>query len=139
MGVLNSGRAVIFCGAKSWKLASISSINTRSLFSSSLGTAKDKGQNDTCSPSLSQKNVSLLKSAILKVRFNSSGVSEQKSTGFFSPDAAIDKTGNVKRWSMFVPAFLTHLCKYTIFSRIWTAENYVTNTHTPALIKLSRI
>ena len=51
-----------------------------------------------------------MKSAILKVRFNSSDVGEQKSSGFFGPDAAIDKTGNVNRWSMFVPAFLTHLC-----------------------------
>ena len=112
MAVLNSGRAAIYCGSKSWKLASISSINTRSLFSSSLSTVKDKGQNDIYSPSLSQKNVSLLKSAILKVRFNSSGTSDQNSSGFFAPDAAIDKTGNVNRWSMFVPAFLTHLCKY---------------------------
>ena len=122
MGVLNSGRAVLYCGSKSWKLASISSINTRSLNSSILGTAKDNGQNDRCNHSLSQKNVSLLKSAILKVRFNSSGVSEQKSSGFFAPDAAIDKTGNVNRWSMFVPAFLTHLCKYNLFFRLRTAE-----------------
>ena len=111
MGVLNSSRTIIYCGAKSWKFASVSTINTKISFSSNSGTFEDKKQSYSCSPLLSNKTVTLLKSAILKTRFNSSDVTETKNSGFFGPDAAIDKTGTVNRWSMFVPAFLTHLCK----------------------------
>ena len=30
--------------------------------------------------------------------------------GLFAPDAAVDKSGKANRWSMFVPAFVTHVC-----------------------------
>ena len=112
MGVLTSSRSVIYCGSTSWKLASLSSTNTRSRFSSSVDVSKDKDRNSSYSPIFSNSNVSLLKSAILKTRFSSSDASAVKNTGFFGPEAVIDKTGKVNRWSMFVPAFMTHLCKY---------------------------
>ena len=111
MGVLNSSRTVIYSGAKSWKLASLSSLNSKISLSSSSATSEDNKQSYSCSPLLSNKAVTLLKSNLLKARYNSSNVSEGKSSGFFGPEAAIDKTGKVNRWSMFVPAFATHLCK----------------------------
>ena len=111
MGLLSGSRAVIYCGSNSWKLISLSSINTSSRLSSSLTIRKDKHENNNASPILSNENVSLLKSAVLKAGFNSSDVSAEKSGGFFGPESAIDRTGKVNRWSMFVPAFLTHLCK----------------------------
>ena len=114
MGLLSGSRAFIYCGSNSWKLLSLSSINTSSRLSSTLTIRKDKDENNNVSPIVSNENVSLLKSAILKARFSSSDVSAEKSGGFFGPEAAIDKTGKVNRWSMFVPAFLTHLCKYKI-------------------------
>ena len=40
---------------------------------------------------------------------HSSGTHLEKK-GFFAPDAAVDKTGKVNRWSMFAPAFVTHVC-----------------------------
>ena len=114
MGVLNSSRVLIHSGAKSWKLASLSSINSKVSFSTSGVAHENKNKLNSCSPLLSNKAVTLLKSEILKARFNSSGASDGKPSGFFGPDAAIDKTGKVNRWSMFVPAFLTHLCKFRI-------------------------
>ena len=114
MGVLNSSRAVIYSGAKSWKLASLSSMNSKVSFSSSGVTFENKNKSYSCSPILSSKTVTLLKSEILKVRCNSSDASDGKSSGFFGPEAAIDKTGKVNRWSMFVPAFMTHLCKLDV-------------------------
>lgn len=100
----------MYCGSSTWKLASLSSINTRSRFSSSVDTPKDKDRNGLYNPIFLKSNVALLKSKILKARFSSSDANVTKSTGFFGPDAVIDKTGKVNRWSMFVPAFLTHLC-----------------------------
>ena len=111
MGVLNSSRAVIYSGAKSWKLASLSSMNSKVSFSSSGVAFENKNKSYSCSPILSSKTVTLLKSEILKARCNSSDASDGKNSGFFGPEAAIDKTGKVNRWSMFVPAFMTHLCK----------------------------
>ena len=114
MGVLNSSRAVIYTGAKSWKLASLSSMNSKVSFSSSGVTSENKNKSYSCSPILSSKTVTLLKSEILKARCNSSDASDGKNSGFFGPEAAIDKTGKVNRWSMFVPAFMTHLCKLDV-------------------------
>ena len=114
MGVLNSSRAVIYSGAKSWKLASLSSMNSKVSFSSSGVTFENKNKSYSCSPILSSKTVTLLKSEILKARCNSSDASDGKKSGFFGPEAAIDKTGKVNRWSMFVPAFMTHLCKLDV-------------------------
>ena len=107
MGLLSSSRAIAYCGSQSWKLATLSSINTRICFSS-----HEKCQNNSVSGILSNTNVHMLQTTILQTRFNSTNVSSAKQAGLFSPDAAIDKTGKVNRWSMFVPAFLTHICKY---------------------------
>ena len=113
MGLLNGSRTIVYCGSKSWKLASLSSTYSKSQFSS-IDSHKKKPQINSCSPSLLNDNVSALKSIILQCRFNSSDTSPAKSSGFFGPEAAIDKSGKVNRWSMFVPAFLTHLCKFDI-------------------------
>ena len=110
MGVLNNSRVVIYSGANSWKLASLSSMNSKVSFSSSGVTFENKNETYSCSSILSSKTVTLLKSEISKARFDSSDTSDGKNYGFSGPEAAIDKTRKVERWSMFVPAFLTHLC-----------------------------
>ena len=116
MGVLSNSRTIMYCGSSTWKLASLSSINTRSRFSSSVDTPKDKDRNGLYNPIFLKSNAALLKSKVLKARFSSSDANVTKSTGFFGPDAVIDKSGKVNRWSMFVPAFLTHLCKCITFT-----------------------
>merc|ERR1712029_628891 len=49
---------------------------------------------------------SLLRAATI----HTTQLSHDKSDGLFAPDAAVDKTGKANRWSMFVPAFVTHVC-----------------------------
>ena len=111
MSVLSGSRVIFNCGSQSWKLASLSSINIRCRFSSSIGPSSQKYRKENSFwPTLSSTNVSILGSTSPQNRFNSSRDASTESTGFLSPDAAVDRTGKVNRWSMFVPAFLTHIC-----------------------------
>ena len=126
MAVLNNSRVVIYSGANSWKLASLSSMNSKVSFSSSGVTFENKNESYSGSSILSSKTVTLFKSEILKARFDSSDTSDGKNSGFSGPEAAIDKTRKVKRWSMFVPAFLTHLCTLEVLNiHKFTCHNFL--------------
>jgi len=50
--------------------------------------------------------------ALQKMTIHTSNLvkSEEGKGGLFAPDAAVDKSGKANRWSMFVPAFVTHVC-----------------------------
>ena len=113
MGIWSKSRAVITCGTQSWKFAALSSgrgAGNAYFTSKSIGTTTNIYSYNPTKP-LNLSNTSICSCWLQQIRHNTTDVGAPKEGGFLGPDAAVDKTGKVNRWSMFVPAFATHVCK----------------------------